>query len=326
MQDFIQFMRDFEGKALILSHQNADADAVATSIALGRGIKKLNNRIQLKLGASSSISRIGNHILERFGEEIAIDPDLDFDLIIIIDTSNLNQLAPLDVKLANSKAKMAVIDHHAKHEDTKNIADYYIVDENACSCTEIIYSFFKKSGIEVDNEIAEAILIGIIADTAHLKFASHKTLKVVVELLALEGFDYDKVLKLLQIPGDISRRIAHLKAAQRMEFHRVDDWLIATSYVSSYSSTAASSLLSLGADIAFVASIERRRVQISSRATPYFLKQTGIHLGRDIMPKIGKVINGGGGGHAGAAGAKGMGTDLKKILKDCVGEVKNHLA
>ncbi len=326
MQDFIQYIKDFEGKALILSHQNSDADAVATSIALSRGIKKLNNKIKLQLGASTSISRVGNQILEKFGENIEIDPEVDADLIIIIDTSNLNQLAPLDTVLIKSDACKAVIDHHAEHEDTKSIADFYIVDEDASSCTELIYLFFKESGIAIDIEIGEAILIGILADTAHFKFASPKTLGIVNEILALEGFDYYKVLKILQMPGDVSKRIAHLKAAQRINITRVNDWVVVTSYVSSYNSSAAQSLLSLGADISFVASIEKNAVQVSSRATPYFLGKTGVHLGRDIMPKIGRIINGGGGGHAGAAGAKGEGKNVEDILKKCVGIVAEELS
>ncbi|MFQ5887296.1 MAG: bifunctional oligoribonuclease/PAP phosphatase NrnA [Candidatus Hydrothermarchaeales archaeon] len=326
MQDFIKYIKNFEGKALILSHQNADADAVSASIALFRGINKLTDKIQLDLGASNSVSRVGNQILKKFGENIIIDPGLDVDLIIIIDTSNLNQLAPLDIPLTRSTARKVVIDHHAMHEDTQNIAYFYIVDESASSCSELIYTFFKESGIEVDIEIGELILLGIIADTAHLKFASHKTLQIVNEILALEGFNYNKVLNILQMPEDTSRRIAHLKAAQRMDIHRIQGWVIVTSHVSSYNSSAAHSLLSLGADIAFVASVDKEGVQVSSRATPYFLNKTGIHLGRDIMPKIGEVINGGGGGHAGAAGAKGEGSDVNEILKECVGVVKEQLS
>lgn len=326
MQDFIQYIKDFEGKALILSHQNSDADAVATAIALSRGIKKLNNKIKLQLGASKSISRVGNQILEKFGENIEIDPEVDADLIIIIDTSNLNQLAPLDTVLIKSDACKVVIDHHAEHEDTQSIADFYIVDENASSCTELIYLFFKESGIAIDIEVGEAILIGILADTAHFKYASPKTLGIVNEILALEGFDYYKVLKILQTPRNASKRIAHLKAAQRINITRVNDWVVVTSYVSSYNSSAAQSLLYLGADISFVASIEKNEVQVSSRATPYFLNKTGIHLGRDIMPKIGRSINGGGGGHAGAAGAKGEGKDVGDILKKCVGIVAEELS
>ncbi|MFQ5976439.1 MAG: bifunctional oligoribonuclease/PAP phosphatase NrnA, partial [Candidatus Hydrothermarchaeales archaeon] len=241
------------------------------------------------------------------------------------DTSNLNQLEPLDTQLSKSTARKVVIDHHAMHEDTQNIADFYIVDESASSCTELIYTFFKESGVDVDIEIGEAILLGIIADTAHLKFASHKTLKIVNEILGLEGFDYNKVLKILQVPEDASRRIAHLKAAQRMDIHRVKGWVIVTSFVSSYNASAAHSLLYLGADIAFVASVDKKEIQVSSRATPYFLNKTGIHLGKDIMPKIGRIINGGGGGHAGAAGAKGEGSDVNEILKECVEVVKEKL-
>lgn len=324
MHDFVEFIKDFKGKALILSHQNADADAVASSIALFEGLKGLNDKIQVELGAPRSVSKIGNQILESFGKGIEIDPDINAGLLILIDVSTLNQLAPLDIAINAADAKKAVIDHHAPHDDTKGMADFYIVDEDASSCAELIYRLLKEGELDVDEEIGKAILIGIIADTAHLKFASQDTLKVVNEILEKTGVTYDDVLTLLEMPEDISQKIAHLKAAQRLELYRVVDWVIVTSHVSAFGASAARALLSLGADIAFVASDTKDGIQVSSRATPEFLKKTGLHLGKDIMPKVGEMMSGSGGGHAGAAGAKGGG-GVGEVLTECVKLVRDHL-
>ena len=63
--------------------------------------------------------------------------------------------------------------------------------------------------------------------------------------------------------------------------------------------------MSLGADAAFIFVNKKNEVRISARSTRMFQDETGIHLGRDIMEKVGPILSGTGGGHAGAAGANG---------------------
>lgn len=325
MKNFLDFLKNFsKGDMLILSHHNSDPDAVCSSIALKEAITKFNPHIAIKLGAAKSVSKFSKGILEEFSTDVVINPSLDVDLLVLIDTATLQQIAPLDKEINKSDTKKIVIDHHAQHKDTKDIADFYIVKE-ASSTAEIVYHIIKKMELEITDRVGLAVLLGILADTAHLKFATPKTLQTINEILEDTGVDYNKALGLLEVPEDLSQRIAHLKAAQRMELYRVMDWIIITSEVSAFGASAARALTLLGADCAFVGSVNKDEVHISARATTNFIRETRMHLGKDIMPQIGGFIKGSGGGHKAAAGAEGKGEDITKALAECVRLVQEFL-
>ncbi len=325
MQAFLNYLKKFSGKILILSHQNSDLDAICSSIALKEALCALNPDLRIMIGAAGSVCKSARQVLKEFSEEVAINPKLDADFIILVDTATLQQIAPLDAGIKKHTGKIAVIDHHASHADTKNIADFYFVDEKASSSSEIVYTLLKKMKLKISRRIAFVLLVGILADSAHLKFATPKTIKIVNEILEEMDVDYERAVSLLEVSEDVSRKIAHLKCAKRMELYRIMDFVLVTSEVSSFGASAARALVLLGADCAFVASAKKNEVQISARASSNFIRETGINLGRDIMPKIGELINGSGGGHAGAAGAKGRGNYIGKALAECIKLVQEFL-
>ena len=63
-------------------------------------------------------------------------------------------------------------------------------------------------------------------------------------------------------------------------------------------------------------------MRISARAKESLVKK-GLHLGR-IMEKVGQVIEGSGGGHAGAAGANGK-KNLDEAIKVILKEIERFL-
>lgn len=315
MQPILDYLKNFRGRTLILAHQNADADAICSAVALKKALQSFNPRASVGIGAARSVSKAAKHILEELGESVEINPPLDAELLILMDTAALQLLAPLDEGFKKSGAKKAVIDHHAPSEELQNLADFYIVKE-ASSTAEIIYGLAKQMNA-LSEEAAFSILVGILADTGHLKFATPATLQAVNEILTATKASYEKAISLLEIPEDVSQKIAQLKAAQRMELFRVLDYVVVTSQVSAFGGEAARALVALGADAAFVGSETKDEMRISARASGSFLRETNLHLGRDLMPKIGEFIQGSGSGHSGAAGAKGKG-DLAKALAECV--------
>lgn len=325
MQAFLSYLKNFSGRVLILSHQNSDLDAICSSIALKEALSVLNPRLIITIGAAVSACKSARQVLKEFSEEVAVNPKLDAGLVILVDTATLQQIAPLDTEIKKHPGKIAVIDHHAPHPDTRDIADFYSVDEKASSSSEIVYTILKKMKIKISGRAAFALLIGILADSAHLKFATRKTIKIVDEILERTNADYERAAALLEVSEDVSKKIAHLKAAQRMELYRVMDFVLVTSEVSSFEASAARALVLLGADCVFVASMKKGEMQISARASQNFIRETGINLGRDIMPRVGELINGGGGGHVAAAGAKGRGSSISKALAGCIKLVQEFL-
>lgn len=125
-------------------------------------------------------------------------------------------------------------------------------------------------------------------------------------------------------PQDLSIRVALLKTAMRAKIERTNDYLIAVSYVSSYGGSAASMLLNIGADVAFVGTTkEDGTVRVSGRAKRDLI-QKGLNLGK-LMEEIGAKNHGSGGGHSGAAGIDASGY-LDKLLFECVEKTKRIIS
>jgi len=301
----------------ILCHHNADPDAICSAYALSKLIKKLlNHKVEVRIIAPEGISLPSRRLIECISEINIYDDFDESDLIFMVDTCTFIQLGTLCERIKSCNIPIIVIDHHTPHSDILEKASLLIIDENASSTSEIICNIFNELGFKIEEKIAFALLIGIIYDSRRFINVSSRTFRIVSNLIDA-GANYSEALKLLYIPMDISERIARLKAAQRLKIHRVNNWIIITSHVSSFEASAARALIDLGADVAFVAGGNKSKLRISARSRSSFYNQTKIHLGKDLMEEIGARINGAGGGHATAAGANGIG-DPEEVLELCV--------
>jgi nanoRNase/pAp phosphatase (c-di-AMP/oligoRNAs hydrolase) len=257
--------------------------------------------------------------------EIKTQPDTEkADAIILLDTNTIQQLDNLAEKVRNSKTPLIVIDHHASHPETEQLAKICITNEESSSTCEIIYNFYKQTNTKPDQPEAKALFLGISFDTRHFILANSTTLKNIAELIDA-GVNAQETLAMLSLPMHFSERVARLKATRRTRLFKVNQWIIALSHVSAYQASAARALIELGAHIAAVAGTKNEDIEISLRSSLDFFKHTQIHLGRDIAKPLGEYLHGMGGGHATAAGVNGKG-DVEIGLKKCISLLKEQLA
>jgi nanoRNase/pAp phosphatase (c-di-AMP/oligoRNAs hydrolase) len=99
------------------------------------------------------------------------------------------------------------------------------------------------------------------------------------------------------------------------------NWIVVTSHLGSYQSSAARAFLTLGAHVAFVAGEVKERIRVNMRATEDFYEKTGAHLARDVAIPVGKALRGVGGGHPTAAGLTALGA-ADDVLTACVNRLK----
>jgi len=289
-------MLKLKGDILILTHHNADIDAVSSAISLHLGLKQ--NKIKSDIGVAESISRGAKKISSKY--KIIINPDCSkYKTVIIVDTSSPEQLAGVK----NLKADI-IIDHHQKG---KLKAEQEIIRKEK-SAAQIVYSILKEMDIKITKEIATLIIAGIVADTAHLRLAEKEEFKIITELL--EHVKYSEILKLLQIQADPSETIACLKAANKAESYKIGDLIVTMSEVGSHEAGIARCFVRMGADIG-IGINSRKGVRISSRAKNT-IKKHKINLA-DIFSGLGDIIDGNGGGHDMAGSANGK--DKKAIPK-----------
>lgn len=310
---------------VLLCHHNADPDAVCSAYAFKSLLKQVNPQFEIEIGATNGISRLSKHLLQHISIDVKDPPSVqNADAIVMLDTNTIQQLDTFAETVKNGKAPIIVIDHHAVHPDTLNLAKLCISNEESSSTCEIVYNFYKQSNMKVGENEAKALFLGIAFDTRHFVLANSSTLKNIAELVDL-GVNVQQTLPLLSLPMDFSERVARLKASKRVRLFKINDWIAAFSRVSAYQASAARALIELGADVVAVAGQKNENIEVSLRATREFCEQSGVHLGKDIAQPLGEYLSGMGGGHSSAAGANGTG-EPELALKRCLLLLKERLA
>ena len=311
--------------AVLLCHHNADPDAICSAYGFASLLKHLRPSFEVEIGAAQGISRLSRHLLKYLPIQVKAQPNVEkADVIVLLDTNTIQQLGDLAEKVKNSKAPIIVIDHHAAHPETEQIARLCITNEEASSTCEIVYNFFKELNIKANENEAKALFLGIAFDTRHFILANSSTLKTVAELIDV-GVNAQEALSMLSLPMDFSERVARLKTCRRAKFFKTAEWIVAISHVSAYQASAARALVDLGAHVAAVAGQKNDNIEISLRCTREFHEKTGIHLGKDIAKPLGEFLHGMGGGHSTAAGVNGVG-DVEVGLKYCLRLLKQRQA
>lgn len=310
---------------LLLCHHNADPDAVCSAYAFQGLLAKCRPNLTAEIGTGQGISRLAKHILKHIPITVNLQPNVEkADAIVLLDTNTTKQLGRLAERVTKTKAPIIVIDHHAAHPATEQIAKLCITNEEASSTCEIVYDFYKQLDIKPGLNEAKALFLGITFDTRHFILAKTSTFKTISELSDI-GVNPQEELSSLALPMDFSERVARMKACRRAKLIKIENWIIALSHVSAYQASAARALVDVGAHLAAVAGQKNEKIEISLRCTREFNNTTGIHLGRDIAKPLGEYLEGMGGGHATAAGVNGTGY-IEKGLKRCLRLVKEKLS
>ncbi len=303
------------GKIVILSHLNADPDAVGSSIAVAEFLKSLG--AEPVMGAAGGINALARNLIKKLDYKIEVNPQIsDAAAILILDSSSFSQLAPIDV--ASFSGDIYIVDHHIPEEDLKSRAKAAVFDEASTSTSEMVYKMLKEEGFKFTKTVSLALITGIVTDTGHLQFARPETFRIIADLLEASGEEYPEVLNFITIPTEPSRKIAHLKCASRLEMERIGEWIIALSNVSSFEASSARALVKIGADVAFVCSKEKSDVRVSIRASNKFVKKTGIHFAKDYVPQLASALSGSGGGHVAAVSINGkFEGNEEELLEKC---------
>jgi len=324
IQKILELIDKLDAKLVVLlCHHNADPDAIGAAFAFKGLLKRLNPRVQTEIAAASGPSKLSKSMINVLPIELTDQPRIEeADILVLLDTNTIQQLDELGKRIKPDRP-LVVIDHHASHPETERIATLSVADETASSACEVVYRLFKEAELKPVPDEAKALFLGIAFDTRHFVIATSDALKVVADLVDA-GVNAQEILPILSLPMDYSERIARLKAANRVNLLRMNDWLIAISHVNAYQASASRGLIALGAHVAIVAGKKENKIQVSFRASREFYTETDIHMGRDLAKPLGDFLGGMGGGHSVSAGANGAG-DVDACLNFCAKLLKKKI-
>lgn len=171
----------------ICGHIKPDGDCIGATLALSLYLKKRLPEAEITV-FSDEIAPCFDCVegIKQFN--YAFDKEQP-EVFIIVDTVD-NRIGNGEKYFKNAK-KTINIDHHISNADGCAMVNYVV--PTASSASELIYDLMDKS--YMDQEIAEAIYLGIAHDTGIFKYSNTapKTLRIVADLIEY-GFDYPTLL------------------------------------------------------------------------------------------------------------------------------------
>ncbi len=242
-------------RVAIVTHRRADADALACAKVLQLVLERLGVTVAAIVCPEGS----------QFGDCSRELPN-DVDLYVLVDVASLSQIPPL-------QGRYFKIDHHHVGDDIPGI----VVQRP--SCTEIALKLAEEAGVELTPEVAKLAALGIYADTGRLKRADAETLRMLSKLLEKTGGTLGDLAREEERAEEPQRVIALLKGMKRLEAYRSSLGVICISHVGAYESDVASLLLSIGCNIALVASRKEDGVRVVMRSRGFDVATLAKSLG-----------------------------------------------
>lgn len=226
MQDFQAFKKllNTPKEIVIVTHHKPDADALGSSLGLGEFLNKKGHKASVVTPSDYPDflhwMKGNDQVLIYQESNVQVINQLieDADMIFCLDFSSLRRINELGERIAKSKAKKVLIDHHLEPEE---FADFNFWSKEAAATAELVYQLIADLGEKesIDHDIAESLYAGILTDTG--SFQHSNTTKTVHEISAnlIElGADTHKVARLIYDSNSLDRlRFIGFALCQRLE-------------------------------------------------------------------------------------------------------------
>lgn len=180
-------------KVYIYAHKFPDGDAINSASVLVEYLK--SNGVEASYIVTNPVNSY-THIVGNIPVTKSVDKG---SISLIVDTSTLDY-AENRLFLNSSPEDMFVIDHHMKAkgmsciEDELNIPEENVIrDSTASSVCELLVSEFERD--KISSKIANMLTLGLMTDTAKLKFIKSGTLQNLQTLLGT-GADYENIVSM----------------------------------------------------------------------------------------------------------------------------------
>lgn len=190
-------------KIVITAHTNPDGDAIGSSLAMCRYLKKLGNTVNMMVpnkfpGYYSWLPDSDKILIYESQAKLSQKLLKEADIVFALDYNAISRLGSLAEIVLNTPATRILIDHHIDPE--RENFDYCHSSVETSSAGELVYDFIAKMGDEklIDKEIAEAIYTCIVTDTGSFSFSCNRpeTYVITSKLISL-GVDAEKIHKLI---------------------------------------------------------------------------------------------------------------------------------
>lgn len=143
---------------LAITHMQPDGDAIGSLLAFTHAMRSLGKQVtptcQDKPQARFEFLN-GVYDVKQNAED-------KYDLIVALDSSDLLRLGNIFMPAVHANVPMVVFDHHITNTQYGTVN---VVEPGMASTCEVVYRLINRLGVALSNDIANALLTGIITDT-----------------------------------------------------------------------------------------------------------------------------------------------------------------
>lgn len=166
-------------RILVASHASPDGDAIGSLLGLGWALRQLGKDVTLACPTSPlppSLAYLPG------SEGIVSSLTGRYDLIIVLDSGDLERLDKMYNYAVFAGTPLVNIDHHITNQRFGTIN---WIDAGAAATAEMIYTLVRRLGVMIDERIATCLLNGIITDTLGFRTPSTtaQTLRTAASLM-----------------------------------------------------------------------------------------------------------------------------------------------
>jgi phosphoesterase RecJ-like protein len=171
---------------LITVHTSPEGDAIGSELAFYYLLRKLGKAAII---INEDPTPVEYDLFSGKEEIRAYKPnlkDIDFDCMVVLDCSDLTRTGEV-YKLNKDNKPVINIDHHISNS---NFGTLNLVDTEASSASEIVYSLYKEMRVPFDKDSAFLLYVGIMTDTGSFRYSNTTsyTHRAAAELMRF-GFD-----------------------------------------------------------------------------------------------------------------------------------------
>ena len=326
-------LEKLQGNTLIITHRNADFDAITSSLLIKHYLDKYA-KCETRFAIPEGPDRPVKQFLQRLGigidyvEDFSKISEIEFNNLILTDVSSTIQILDFS-KLIEKCDNVILIDHHVVHDKTllqNKIVKF--VNTDVTSCTEFI---LYELGFEFINELPDWLttlsIAAILTDSKKLSKANSITFQILSKLVEKSRIKYEDIVNSIFVkvlPFD--EKMARIKGILRLKAYRFsNDKVFCISHVSAHEASLARTLLEVGCDIVAIVSEHDDEFRIILRCKEI----ENISLA-EFAKEFASKFNGFGGGHRTSAALsikkqEELKLTLKKLINICIREMERYL-
>ncbi len=305
----------------IVTHRNADLDAIASALVLSEVIRRISNSkscILLPEGMDST----SKHFLESLNIDVTFNrcsDDVKCDHYILVDIASKEQLGGY----SNSINRYILVDHHEVNS-LVNYALASIYDPTRKATSEIVAQILLDLNVNISSKYITLLIGGILYDSRFLMLADEVTFDIMSKLIRLRG-DYLAARNLLSKRNSMtySEKIARLKGMSRLGIYKAGEYVVAITCIGAFEGNLLRVLIENGADLGIAIACRDDGFRVTIRASELLTRNLCRPVGGELAQYLASKLGGSGGGHSLAGGAYVYCKSINEVFKAIMEYINN---